>query len=99
MGCFWVFLVGIIHHLLIFPSVRGYAAFMLGKNCETKLAVGESIMNGKMISDSTRTITVFRNGMPLVSGSSYSPGETLTVGVSPFSFELVIEARGLSINT
>ena len=86
----------IIHHLLIFPSVRGHAAFMLGKNCDKKLAVGESVMNGKMNSDDTRTITVFRNGMPLASGSNYSPGETLTVGVSAFSFELVIEARGLS---
>lgn len=85
-----------MHQKLILPSVRGHAAFMLGKNCDKKLAVGESVMNGKMKADTSRTITVFRNGVPLTSGANYSPGETLTVGVSAFSFELVIEARGLS---
>ncbi len=91
--CFWILLTTI--HLVFFSSVYGHAAFMLTKNCEKQLALGESVMNGKMKLDTTRTVTVLRNGTLLTSGSNYNPGEVLTVGVSAFSYELVIEARGL----
>jgi len=41
-----------------------------------------------------RTITVSRNGIKLVSGSTFVPGEILVVTITPFSLEVVLEARG-----
>ena len=81
-------------------GAAGHAVYMTYSSyCSlTPLAVGQTIMNAKAVSDKTaRKIVVRRNGVGISSGSYYIGGETLTVSVATFSlsaFEVVIEAKG-----
>jgi len=68
-----------------------------GEHCTTQFALGVEIMEQKVIADTFRSILVYRNGILLPFGSPYVSGEVLDVTIGPFSFEVFIEARGLSI--
>ena len=60
-----------------------------------------SIMGSPVISDNLgRTIVVQRGGTggpSLTSSSFYSPGESLTISLSQFSYDVVYQATGLDL--
>lgn len=78
--------------------LNGHSIYMTykGSYCDTTpLTLGTTIMSSTIVPDTLgRTISVSRNGVKLNSGSYFIPGETLVVTVTPFSLEVVLEARG-----
>lgn len=91
--------------LLLVSSIKrvcGYAHYMLtnSQDCSsTPLKLGYypiMAQGGTVMADTTgKTIAVTRNGVSLSSGSNYIPGETLTIGMNPFtSASLIFEAHG-----
>jgi len=81
-----------------FLLLNGHAIYMTyqGSYCDTTpLTLGTTVMSATIVPDTLgRTITVSRNGIKLVSGSTFVPGEILVVTITPFSLEVVLEARG-----
>jgi hypothetical protein len=63
--------------------------------CSTSLTAGTILMGASAISDSSRSVVIFRGASILTSGDTYEAGETLTVGLSSTSdVEYIFEADG-----
>ena len=97
----------VVLSLALLERIVGHATFMLQQGYCTQAASDKwlqlntnahpiQIMSIEPILDTLgRNMVVTRNGVPLVSGSSYyQPGESLSVTVDQFQLEVVFQAEG-----
>ena len=88
---FFSIFVGHIRDLNAHAVIFTYPSYCSG----TPLQVGITVMGSNMaVENQGRTMVVKRNGVALTSGSTYIPGESLTVTVSSFTLEAVFQATG-----
>ena len=86
----------VIYFLSIVTSIYGYPYKL---QCGRPMQVGSVIMGSPAKPYNIRSVLVSRDGVPLTSGSQYTPGETLTVQVSTISsstglFKFMFQADG-----
>ena len=69
--------------ILELPYVSSHASYLADSSyCSTPLTSGTYFMGNRAVSDSSLSVTVSRGATALLSGSTYSVGEHLTVGLS-----------------
>lgn len=71
--------------------VHGHSSYMLSSYCSTPITVGTYIMGYSASSSSSYSVSVKRGAVALSSGSSYIPGETLSISFSSSPSEYVIQ--------
>ena len=77
-------MISFLSKLFIFLSILEYLVAYpsnLDTQCTRLMIVGNNMMGARMVAASNQMV-VTRNGAVLTSGSSYVPGETLTVAVT-----------------
>ena len=92
MGVFNLILL--ISLSIFFWRVSSHGRYMVQNQCSRALAAGVTIMGNSVIEDSQRSMIISRGENALTSEDSYVPGETLTVSISSFTYDIVFEVRG-----